>query len=61
MTKSVLEPVSDPDAAMRRVNEGLRRVVSVSKADLAEAMAKEKASREGKPKRGPKPAAEHSR
>jgi hypothetical protein len=55
MDKNIFAPVPDPDAAMRCFDEGLRQVLSVPKSDLVAAMAKEKASREGKPKRGPKP------
>lgn len=51
----ILRPVSDPDQAMRNFSTALRRIMRVSKADLSEAMEKEKASRQGKPKRGPKP------
>jgi hypothetical protein len=55
MTKNIFRPVSEPDAAMQRFNVALRRVMHVSKDDLNRRMEKEKASREGKPKRGPKP------
>lgn len=61
MAKPIFTCVADPDAAMRNFNDGLRKVLSVSKEQMNRAMARVKASREGKPKRGPKPAAEHSR
>ncbi len=40
---------------MDRFNEGLRRVLSVSKTDLKRILAEEKASKAGKVKPGPKP------
>jgi len=39
---------------MNRFNDALRRVMRVSKEDLKEILAKEKAANADKPKRGPK-------
>jgi hypothetical protein len=40
---------------MARFNDTLRQVMRVSKEDLKEILAKEKAANADKPKRGPKP------
>jgi hypothetical protein len=40
---------------MDRFNTALKQVMRVSKEDLKEILAKEKAANSGKPKRGPKP------
>jgi hypothetical protein len=55
MLKNIICPVPDAEEAMRRFNVALRRVMRVSKEDLNQRMDKEKASRGGKPRRGPKP------
>ncbi len=50
-----MEIVANPDKALRRFENALRHVMSVTKDDLKEALAEEKIANEGKPKRGPKP------
>jgi hypothetical protein len=50
-----MEVVANPEKALRRFESALRHVMSVSKDELNDRLAKEKASHEGKPKRGPKP------
>ena len=46
---------NEAKSAMDRFNDGLRQVLSVSKTDLHRLLEKDKASKAGKVKRGPKP------
>jgi hypothetical protein len=50
-----MEAIANPDEGVRRFQDALKQVMSVSKDDLKEALEKEKFANEGKPKRGPKP------
>ena len=47
---------SQQSAEMANFNTALRRVMQVSKSDLRQILAREKAANADKPKRGPKPA-----
>ena len=40
---------------MKRFDDALRRVLRVTKAELKELLTQDEASKEGKPRRGPKP------
>lgn len=49
--------MSRPNAELRKFQDALKSVLSVSKSDMQKMLAEEKAANAGKPKRGPKPKA----
>lgn len=53
--KSTLDPETTPDQKMDAFQDGLRRVLNCSKAQLKRALEYEKAAGVGKMNRGPKP------
>jgi hypothetical protein len=53
--KSTPDPDTTPAEKMRAFKDGLRQILTVSKAELSEREKQYQAERAGKPKRGPKP------
>ena len=53
--KSKLDPTTTPAQKYRQFQDGLRQVLTVSKAELQEREKQYQDSRKDKPKRGPKP------
>ena len=47
--------MSRPNTELRKFQDALKSVLSVSKSDMQKMLAEEKAANAGKPKRGPKP------
>lgn len=47
--------MSRPNAELRKFQDALKSVLSVSKSEMNQMLAAEKAANAGKPKRGPRP------